>query len=164
MTADLEKLVKPLVWVATGQEGFLECQHYAVAGSLRHTCHPVSAEDGGFFEHYGILQERGTRLWHLTYWVGNNGLSGINATFLSLDAAKAAAQADYDARILSALDMQPTVSPDVAVLVEALRWYSEQTRLCRLIHKEGDAGRHALDGDGGKRARAAIAAWEASRA
>ena len=36
-----------------------------------------------------------------------------------IDAAKAAAQADYDARILSVLDMQPTVSPDVAALVEA---------------------------------------------
>ena len=39
---------------------------------------------------------------------------------------------------------------------EALRWYAEQARLCRLIHSEGDAGRHALAADGGKRARKAL--------
>lgn len=45
----------------------------------------------------------------------------------------------------------------VAALDGALRWYGEQARLCRLIHSEGDAGRHALDLDGGKRALAALA-------
>jgi hypothetical protein len=48
----------------------------------------------------------------------------------------------------------------VAEVVErmeaALRWYGEQARLARLIHSEGDAGRHALQDDGGKRARAAL--------
>lgn len=44
------------------------------------------------------------------------------------------------------------------VLRAALEWYAEQSRLCRLIHGEGDAGRNALSGDGGQRARAAIAA------
>jgi hypothetical protein len=44
----------------------------------------------------------------------------------------------------------------VAGLVEALEWYAEQTRLCRLIHSEGDAGRNALAADGGKRAREAL--------
>jgi hypothetical protein len=39
----------------------------------------------------------------------------------------------------------------------ALEWYGEQTRLCRLIHPEGDAGRQALAADGGARARAALA-------
>jgi hypothetical protein len=39
---------------------------------------------------------------------------------------------------------------------EALAWYGEQARLARLIHREGDAGRHALAADGGKRARAAL--------
>ncbi len=39
---------------------------------------------------------------------------------------------------------------------EALEWYGEQARLCRIVHKEGDAGRHALNNDGGKRARAAL--------
>ena len=43
-------------------------------------------------------------------------------------------------------------------MLEALEWYAEQTRLCRLIHKDGDAGRHALATDGGIKARAAIAA------
>jgi len=38
----------------------------------------------------------------------------------------------------------------------ALEWYGEQSRLARLIHSEGDAGRYAIAADGGKRARAAI--------
>ena len=42
-------------------------------------------------------------------------------------------------------------------LIEALEWYGEQARLCRLIHSEGDAGRTALAADGGKRATAALA-------
>lgn len=42
-------------------------------------------------------------------------------------------------------------------LRKALEWYGEQARLARLIHREGDAGRHALADDGGKRARQAIA-------
>jgi hypothetical protein len=44
----------------------------------------------------------------------------------------------------------------IARMEEALHWYGEQARLCRLIHSEGDAGRHALEADGGKRAIAAI--------
>jgi hypothetical protein len=42
-------------------------------------------------------------------------------------------------------------------LVEALKWYEEQARLARLIHSEGDKGRHALADDGGNTARAALA-------
>lgn len=42
-------------------------------------------------------------------------------------------------------------------IAEALAWYGEQARLCRLIHSEGDAGRHALSEDGGKRAAEALA-------
>jgi hypothetical protein len=49
--------------------------------------------------------------------------------------------------------------PAVAELVEALKWYGENARLCRLIHSEGDAGRHALSEDGGKRARALLAKY-----
>ena len=45
----------------------------------------------------------------------------------------------------------------VEELAEALRWYGEQSRLARLIHSEGDAGRHAIAADGGKRAAAALA-------
>jgi len=41
-------------------------------------------------------------------------------------------------------------------LYEALEWYAEQTRLCRLVHSGGDAGRNALADDGGKRANAAL--------
>jgi hypothetical protein len=39
---------------------------------------------------------------------------------------------------------------------EVLEWYGEQARLARIVHNEGDAGRHALSADGGKRARAAL--------
>ena len=45
---------------------------------------------------------------------------------------------------------------EVEKLREALSWYGEQARLARLIHKEGDAGRHAIHDDGGSRARAAL--------
>jgi len=41
-------------------------------------------------------------------------------------------------------------------LREALEWYGEQAKLARLIHSEGDAGRHVLAEDGGDRARAAL--------
>lgn len=45
---------------------------------------------------------------------------------------------------------------EIARLREALAWYGEQTRLCRLIHREGDEGRDNLSNDGGQRARAAL--------
>ena len=38
-----------------------------------------------------------------------------------------------------------------------LAWYGEQSRLARIIHSEGDSGRHALQADGGHRAGAALA-------
>jgi hypothetical protein len=41
-------------------------------------------------------------------------------------------------------------------LETVLEWYGEQARLARLIHSEGDAGRHALAMDGGKKARATL--------
>lgn len=41
-------------------------------------------------------------------------------------------------------------------LAKELEWYGEQSRLARLIHSEGDAGRNAIASDGGKRARAAL--------
>jgi hypothetical protein len=37
----------------------------------------------------------------------------------------------------------------VKELSEVLKWYGENSRLARLIHSEGDAGRHALAADGG---------------
>jgi hypothetical protein len=45
-----------------------------------------------------------------------------------------------------------TLSARVTELETALAWYGEQARLSRLIHSGGDAGRHALANDGGKRA------------
>ena len=52
------------------------------------------------------------------------------------------------------IDMVKEAAPD---LLEALKWYEEQARLCRLITSEGDSGRQALDSDGGQKARSAIA-------
>lgn len=49
--------------------------------------------------------------------------------------------------------------PDAALMErvrETLEWYGEQARLARLIHSEGDAGRHALAHDGGNKARALL--------
>lgn len=70
-------------------------------------------------------------------------------------------------RLLYAFDAacNPTpASPDrgdeVERLREALAWYGEQARLARLIHSGGDAGRHALADDGGKRARSALTVGE----
>lgn len=39
---------------------------------------------------------------------------------------------------------------------EALEWYSKQVRDCRKITSEGEDARHALEADGGQRARAAL--------
>lgn len=49
-----------------------------------------------------------------------------------------------------------TQAAEIARLREALEWYGEQSRLARLIHSEGDAGRHAIAKDGGMRARVAL--------
>jgi hypothetical protein len=48
-------------------------------------------------------------------------------------------------------------SPYVAELRETLAWYGDNARLARLVHSGGDPGRHALAGDGGKRAQAMLA-------
>lgn len=48
--------------------------------------------------------------------------------------------------------------PEVRDMMVLLAWYGEQARLARLIHSEGDMGRHALQADGGKKAKAALAA------
>jgi len=48
-------------------------------------------------------------------------------------------------------------APAESRLREALEWYAEQARLCRLIHSGGDAGRNALAKDVGAKARAALA-------
>ncbi|NTF16831.1 hypothetical protein G6L37_00130 [Agrobacterium rubi] len=51
-------------------------------------------------------------------------------------------------------------SPHVAELREVVAWYGENARLARLVHSGGDAGRQAIAGDGGKRARAILAATD----
>lgn len=69
--------------------------------------------------------------------------------------------ADNEAEAITAWNTRPTpdTRPAAAGSVrEALAWYGEQARLARLIHSEGDAGRHALAADGGKRAQVALAA------
>lgn len=65
------------------------------------------------------------------------------------------------AREDAALDQEAAASilsliARLEALEAELEWYGEQARLARLIHSEGDSGRHALAGDGGKRARAAL--------
>ena len=45
---------------------------------------------------------------------------------------------------------------EIERLREALAWYGEQARLCRLVHSAGDLGRRSLDADGGVRARDAL--------
>lgn len=111
--------VKQLEWVSTGQTGFLETEFYAVSGSLMHTVHPVEEEDGGFNEHYAIRREwLDKSIWRLTYYVGNNGFSGIYGNYKSLDEAKAAAQADFERRVRECITLtnEGTKPIDVAAL------------------------------------------------
>jgi len=74
-------------------------------------------------------------------------------------------EADTIGKAITALPAaDPLTDPRVQALVQALEWYREQARLARLIHSEGDAGRHALQADGGKRAAAALAAFKGDQA
>lgn len=86
--------------------------------------------------------------------------------------AEAARLAAENEKLAEELSIWKSVFPDIAPervlpdrskieaendrLRAALEWYGEQARLCRLIHSEGDAGRKALDDDGGLRARTAL--------
>ena len=95
MEATVQVAVKPLEW-----EGF-------VAGNYR-----IEVEKGGIanLRHYSasmVEDEEPTML------------KGGYLTLVSLDDLKAAAQADYEARIRSALIVTPAPSPDVGELVEA---------------------------------------------
>lgn len=60
-------------------------------------------------------------------------------------------------RLANLTERAKAAEAELARTREALTWYGEQARLARLIHHEGDAGRHALQEDGGKRATAALA-------
>lgn len=65
---------------------------------------------------------------------------------------------DYFEEEPSALELK--AADRIEELEDALSWYGEQARLCRLVHSEGDAGRNALATDGGKRAREVLTATE----
>lgn len=65
------------------------------------------------------------------------------------------AESQQMARQYARANMEPLLAENER-LAEALRWYAEQTALCRKLGSAGDAGRSALDADGGKRARAAL--------
>ena len=91
--------VKPLEWVDRIGNGKCKCEAETVVGL------------------YGIYQDGA--------WIALrfNGYR-ISGALPTIEAAKAAAQADYEARIRSELTAQP--SPDVAALVEALRKISSR--------------------------------------
>jgi hypothetical protein len=48
------------------------------------------------------------------------------------------------------------LTAEVEKLKAALKWYAEQVEGCRKLGSIGDSFRHALDADGGKRARAEL--------
>ncbi len=77
-------------------------------------------------------------------------------------AHRRARQAEAEAARLR--DENAGLREELARVNEALEWYGDQARLARLIHSGGDAGRHALQEDGGTRARAAFARNDALRA
>lgn len=54
-------------------------------------------------------------------------------------------------------DIHQAALDRIAELEGELGWYGEQALLARLIHSEGDIGRHSLAEDGGKRARDVLA-------
>jgi hypothetical protein len=71
--------------------------------------YPKWTADTGMGKHYFVFKA----------WWGSQqkwGFAGVDGFYHTKDAAKAAAQADYAARIMAAID-----APDVAELVEALR-------------------------------------------
>lgn len=60
---------------------------------------------------------------------------------------------------MTVTDTTPSApAQSVDALREALEWYAEQVDGCRKLSSAGDPFRQALDRDGGKRARAALAA------
>ena len=78
----------------------------------------------------------------------------------AMDVANAsliAAAPDMRETILALCDALDDLRAENERLRAELAWYGEQSRLARIIHSEGDSGRHALQADGGHRARAALA-------
>ena len=107
----VQPTVKPLVWRTIQDKYDGGREHYGT----------------GAFGHWYCVHRRKSGVWDIVHHVDGKPIHLEPCD--TLDAAKSAAQADYEARILSVLDMHPTVSPellamthDVAALVEALEW------------------------------------------
>jgi chromosome segregation ATPase len=60
------------------------------------------------------------------------------------------------AEIAQVRERAETAEAKLAQAAGVLKWYAEQARLARLIHAEGDVGRHAIANDGGALARAVL--------
>ena len=134
----VQPTVKPLVWRTIQDKYDGGREHYGT----------------GAFGHWYCVHRRKSGVWDIVHHVDGKPIHLEPCD--PLDAAKAAAQADYEARILSALDMYPTVSPDVAALVEALRFYAWENEM--RLPSDGPWG--AGSADFGKVARAALALIE----
>ena len=123
--------VKPLVWEAVGREFWArDC----------------------FGDNYEVKQSG-------ECWAVSHPRLYSDTGYPSQEVAQSAAQADYEARILAALDVQP--APDVAALVEALRGLIHHAHECE---RELTEELHHTDFCGESlpltKARAAIAAWD----
>jgi len=81
----------------------------------------------------------------------------VNEWYHSTVADGEVAAFGLDADDVAALILALAKCEPVAGLVEAAKWYEEMARFARKITCEGDAARNAIDRDGGKIARAALA-------
>lgn len=86
--------IKPLVWTYVGGETWIARTTIGIASVQKDT--------------------HGWGVW----LAGQNSESVCWRVENTIEAAKAAAQADYDARILAALEWKTTVSPEVQALVD----------------------------------------------
>lgn len=123
--------VKPLVWEVF-QSKYEGRQHYG----------------RGVFGHwYGVSRQKSVA-WNCFHFI--DGRRVDLGTHPTIDAAKVAAQADYEARILAAIEPQPDPRDEaIARLVEALEW------MCSEYDDGGDGF------DARTSARAALAAAKA---
>ena len=120
----------------------------------------LPSRGGGKFTSEGYTIRRIEGLWLLDF--AGNGKTKWR--WVDLDAAKAAAQADYEGRILAALEWKTIVSPEVQALVDALEFYADRDNYepvyermpcdcCTDIYEP-------VKRDEGDTARAALAAWK----
>jgi hypothetical protein len=86
----------------------------------------------------------------------NNTVAGLPEKWRGENGDYPESKQDCAAELEAALASPATSAGVVDDAMEALRWYAEQAELCRKLGRDGDAGRQALDADGGKRARAAL--------